>query len=437
MNKKAIWVLGSEHHNAHKSIPWNPPFPNFSNCDVLIINLQSLNDSRFQKIKNALFNEARRYIFDMLMTQEKEIIIILTTNQEMLKWLPLYPIVKTIAPVKIGKCSIDTSIDDYIKTVEECSYYIRDFEAGYVYALTNPESKMSEKYHFTSEARRGYSLDVLDEKVMKNKARQLVGGFFRFRIIYGLLFREGAFTSGRIVFLPPPTKVNAEQAIDLIVNKLTGAELIESPPRWENVVDLPGLKDINEEIQGKEKEKEQIIEQIEELSRKRDYLIRFRRLLWTKGTPLENIVRDAFIFLGFPEICKLREENLEDWVIEFKYTKRYQYGVFEIKGANERTSLADLTQCNKWVEDYLLENKKAKGIFIPNQYRLEDINKSLEKREHFEPNEKDYAETRDICILPAHEIFFAVVEKLKGNSNITRQYIEERIANTKGICKLI
>jgi len=367
-----------------------------------------------------------------------EIIIVLTTNQEMLKWLPLYPIIKTIAPVKIGKCSIDTSMDDYIKTVEECSYYIRDFETGYVYALTNPESEMSEKYCFTSEAEMGYYLNVFYEEVMENKARQLIGGFFRFKITYGhYLLDQKSFVSSRIVFLPPPTKVNAEQAIDLIVNKLTGAELIESPPFWENMVDLPGLKDINEEIQGKEKEKEQIIEQIEELSRKRDDLIRFRRLLWTKGTPLENIVRDAFKLLGFHEIRKLREENLEDWVIEFEYTKRYQYGVFEIKGADERTSLADLTQCNKWVEDYLLENKKAKGIFIPNQYRLEDINKSLEKRERFEPNEKDYAETRDICILPAHEIFFAVVEKLKGNSNITRQYIEERIANTKGICKLI
>jgi hypothetical protein len=39
---KIVWVLGSEHPNAHKSISWLSPFPNFSNCDVLIVNLKSL-----------------------------------------------------------------------------------------------------------------------------------------------------------------------------------------------------------------------------------------------------------------------------------------------------------------------------------------------------------------------------------------------------------
>jgi len=436
MDKKIIWVLGSKHPNAHKSIPWDPPFPNFSNCDILIINLQSLNETHFQKIRDVLLAEARRYIFDMLMTQEKDVIVVLTANQKMLEWLPLYPIIKTIAPVKMGKCPIDTPIDDYIKTVEECSYYIRDFDAGYVYALTNPESEMSEIYYFTSKAKMGYSLEVFEEKRIENKAKQMIGGVFRFKITYGYLY-EDFFVSSRIVFLPPSTKVNAKQAIDLIVNRLTGAELIESPPRWESRIDLPGLKDINEKIQEREKEKEQIIEQIKELSRKRDYLIRFRRLLWTKGPPLENIVKDAFKFLGFSEIRKLREVNKEDWIIEFKFVNKYQHGILEVKGADERTSLKDLRQCNNWVEDYLEKDEKAKGVFITNQYRLEDIDKSLEKRERFEPNEKEYAEKKDICILPAHEIFFAVVEKLKGNSNITRQYIEERIVNTNGVCKLI
>lgn len=85
----------------------------------------------------------------------------------------------------------------------------------------------------------------------------------------------------------------------------------------------------------------------------------------------------------------------------------------------------------------MLEGKKAKGIFVPNQYRLEDIEKSKEKREHFESNELDYARTRDICILPSHEIFNAVVEKMKNNLNITRENIERKISEAKGLCKLV
>lgn len=83
----------------------------------------------------------------------------------------------------------------------------------------------------------------------------------------------------------------------------------------------------------------------------------------------------------------------------------------------------------------MLEDKKTKGIFVTNQYRLEDPRKSLKKREQFAQNEIRYAETREICILPSHEILYAVVEKLKGNPNITREFIENKIANAKGLCK--
>ncbi|MFB0504604.1 MAG: hypothetical protein ACETWE_12285 [Candidatus Bathyarchaeia archaeon] len=162
------------------------------------------------------------------------------------------------------------------------------------------------------------------------------------------------------------------------------------------------------------------------------------RALWTKGKPLEHIVRDAFAFLGFSEIGRIRDENLEDWVIEFGSTQEpYKYGVFEIKGADKRTSLADLTQCNKWVDDYIVENRgSAKGIFVPNQHRLGDIRKNKREREHFEDNELRYAGSREIWILPSHEIFYAVAEKLKGNSTINRKSIEERIAASNGICRL-
>ena len=394
MTSKIVWVLGSNHPNAHKSIPWLSSFPNFSNCDVLIINLQSLGKAQFQKIRKALSDEAQRYIFDMLMAQEKEVIVVLSTNQTMLEWLPLYPNIKTIAPAEIGEHDLEPPIRDYIKMVEECSYYIRNFDGLYIENLTRPDSSYHENYFFTSKAKDYYSLNVDVEKEVKNKAKQLIGGYFRFKIYYGMKYGRpylDSFVSSRIIFLPPPTKASAEQAIDLIVNSLVGAELIESPPAWENRIDLPGLQDINATIQEKEKAKESIIKEIEKLQNNRENLLKIRRLLWTKGTPLENAVRDAFKVLGFPEIRKMREANLEDWVIDFKHVKRYQYGVFEIKGADQRTSLADLTQCNKWVEDYMLENKKVKGIFVTNQYRLENPTKNRQKREHFEKNEIEYA----------------------------------------------
>jgi len=440
--KKIIWVLGSNHPNAQRSILWLSPFPNFSNCDVLIVNLQSLDKLQYSERYNDLIGDARRYIFDMLMTQEKEVIVISPSDEVLLRWLPIYPTIREIAPAKIRQLTLEPPISDYLNTVEECSFYIHNFDRSYVDKMTNPMYETSQNYFFTKDARADYISEIVIERRIENVAKQIIGGYVRFRIYYGRVrrgadfFFKGHFLSGRIIFLPSPTKVTVEQAIDIMVNILAGAELIESPPTWENKIDLPGLKDIEVQILQKEKEKEVLTRDIAELCGKKDNLIKLRRLLWTKGTPLENIVKDAFHLLGFTEIRKIREENLEDWVIDFKHVKEYQHGVFEIKGADKRTSLADLTQCNKWVEDYMLDKKKAKGIFVPNQYRLSNISTRKKEREHFEENEKEYSRTRDICILPSHEIFFAVNEKMKNNPKITRKFIEEKIAASKGIGKL-
>lgn len=167
-------------------------------------------------------------------------------------------------------------------------------------------------------------------------------------------------------------------------------------------------------------------------------LVRYENLIWSKGNQLENAVRDAFYTLGFIEIKKGRAMNLEDYIIEFKAGGPPFLGVIEIKGSDKRTSLSDLSQCNRWAEDYLIEHGiPSKGIFVPNQYILEPYPESRDKKLHFEPNELYYATTRDICIIPACELFEAICEVLKGNTKISRDYIEDKIYTTNGLCKLI
>lgn len=439
--EKIIWVLGSKHPNAHKSISWLSLFPNFSNCDILIVNLQTLGKLQYNKRASELYDGAQRYVFDMLMTGEKLVIIVLPSHEGFLTWLPVCPELEEIAPARLRQDNVDEPVNDYLETVEECPFYIRDFDISYFEDKTNPKSNDSEKYFFTEDAHDAYFCELIASSRIENQAKQMIGGYVRCRIHYGLdrprRAYKGSFDSGNIIFLPPPTKVTVEQAIDIMINILTGGELIESPPQWENKIDLPGLQDIKNQIVQKEEEKETLIKDIEKLKNSKDNLIKFRRLLWTDGTPFENAVKDAFVTLGFSEIRKTREKNLEDWVIDFKFVPEYKHGIFEIKGSEKRTSLSDLNQCDKWVKDYLLEkNLQVKGIFVSSQYRRGDIRTNLKQREHFEKNELKFARQREICILPSHEIFYALVEKIKGNPQITRKLIERKIAASSGICKL-
>lgn len=437
---RVVWVLGAASPNAHRCISWQDSLPDFSECDALIINLNSLSQGVLEKVSQNLYNEVRRQIFEMLMTGEKEVFVILSSDPNHLMWLPLYPVVEQIGPTRLGQCAVEQMIADYIQNVDFCDYYIRDFELHYVYAMTNPSSIIAQTYYFTPEAREKYDLRGAVGNRIENKAGQLVGCHLRFRINYGWDWREnkpkGTFTSGRIIFLPPPTRTTPDKAITPIVDALVGTEVTEPPPPWENTLEMPGIKRLEDAIKKQERKIEEITKKIAELKKQREAVTKFRRLLWTKGPPLEAIVKEAFEALGFTEIRKIRERNLEDWVIEFKHGGGYQYGVIEVRGADGPVETEAITQCSRWVEEYLLEGKKAKGILIINQHRLEDPVQARQKRETLDLNMLEYAITRDICIIPTHEIFYTLLDKLKSEQKTTREQIEQIIAKTRGLCKL-
>ena len=127
-------------------------------------------------------------------------------------------------------------------------------------------------------------------------------------------------------------------------------------------------------------------------------------------------MKAAFILLGFNEINKARGPNNEDWRIEFRSVPDVAFGVLEVKGRAEKTKRQDIVQCNTWVDDYFTMTSliKSKGIFIPNQFRLNPFPQSKIRRKCFEPNELEYAKTRKICIIPTYVLFEAVNKVLGG-----------------------
>ena len=106
----------------------------------------------------------------------------------------------------------------------------------------------------------------------------------------------------------------------------------------------------------------------------------------------------------------------------------------EVKGRNEKTKHSDIVQCNKWVDDYHLMEppKNTKGVFISNQFRLQPYPDSKDKRTKFEPNELEYAKTRQICIVPSYVLFESVNNALQGKKK-TRKEIEKILFETNGI----
>ncbi len=217
-----IWVLGSKHAKANNSVKWEHPFPNFSNADILIVNTETLGTALKEDtaLKNALLNEAQRYIFDMLMTAEKHIIVIMPLTPTDLTWLPIYPDYKPTAPIKTGKIPNNNAINEYLEKAETTSYYFHDMNFAFM-SETNPKSENAGKVY-----QNYYSVKLRHTHKILNATKQIVGGSFVLDITYrqtylGSLINEEHFVSSPILFLPPPIKVSIETGIDLLINIIT------------------------------------------------------------------------------------------------------------------------------------------------------------------------------------------------------------------------
>lgn len=427
-----ICVLGSKHRNVDLSLNWYDEIPYLANYELLIINTITLNGEYFKK-EYQKFRELKNNIFNMLMIDNKKVIIIYGGP---ISFLPICPVINKFKDADILSCTIESHFFEYIKNITHSSFYIEEILFDDFFNLTKNLS--AQAYPFAKDIT---GFNYSQTNIIKNKGNYLVGTSLKMILLgesYNGSFTESykIYSTGEITFLPPSTNISTEENIDLLLQKLIGIENKEIEPVWIDKILLPNLGDIEGRIYDVTDNIQKEREEIKKLEKERSDLTYFRNLLWTKGPVLEKVVLDSLIFLGFDDLSKIRSEELEDGVFKFKTKCNYELGILEIKGSDNRTSLANLTQCNKWVEDYLLDNKNGKGVFITNQNRLKELSLSISNRSHFEPNELEYAKTRKICIIPTFEIFNVVILKLNGDPSITREAIEEKIIATDGLFKL-
>lgn len=305
-----VWVLGSKHPKAEASFEWKSPFPNFSNADTLIVNLHSLDKDILSDVmfRNKLYDEARKQVFDMLMTGDKTVIVIMSSQPTDLKWLPIYPIYRRTAPAKLVELPQSVVITDYLKNVETCSYYFHDVNYDYFHAKTNPESDVAENYYFTSDLTPFFNVKSILENGIFNVAKQIIGGAYRAVISWGL--ESGSYTgkhfSGQTLFLPPSTKKKPEVAIDSLLNSLIGTTYKEPiAPSWDKSIEMPKLPSRLDERRKVEKKIKLLNKQVGEINEEIRNITRLRSLLWADGGHLEVAVKEAFKILGFQEIRKI------------------------------------------------------------------------------------------------------------------------------------
>jgi len=440
-SRSKIWVLGSKNPNADKSVQWDDKFPNFTDADIVVINLQSLNKNVIHRINKDEYKLARDLIWDRFIQGSTLIFITARHTDEISGYLYDEPQYIEIIKQENGNnrySRVDFPID-YL-----CPLKLRTIDvprgSNIVYATDHPYSeylKLVKRYDFFYELSYA-SLGIFQGLVGSALERHDYHAIESFRItdraghsIGGIYQVPQLNCKGILAFLPPLTDISFEKGIDKILEACGRHPIKENPPGWVYEVPFHPIDQLRNKLCGLQQQKDMLVTKIISMKQEEHLLKKHYRLLYETGTELDDAVYDVFKLLGFHEIRKIRGPEKEDWIFEFKSLTHHTYGIIEVKGVEKQISKADVQQCEGWVMDYTIDNKNAKGILIANQFRLRPFIGSKDVRLKIEHNLNKYANSRNICIIPSPVLFDSVNSLMKGRT-ILRNDIENIIINSKG-----
>lgn len=434
-----VWLMGSRHSDADRSIGWDDPFPNLSDLDVLVADLTTLTGQVLRRIDKTKLDQAKKLLEDRFFSGGTIVIITQPVHSTgPTGALPdgalppprytnyhIFPLSIETMTVPAGtRIVTDDSHDfkSYAHSIKNFSFHIEAY-----YPEINP--KLSASSHNAGLA------SIPGQGIRDNSGHDLGSTISVAKISSGR-FSGWLPGAGRLVLLPPPTEP-AHEAIGKILSVYGKTPLrAELPPAWAEQVPLGPAEAREAQMARLEDDKAKIQGEIDKLASENDKILAHRRLLYSRGSDLEDAVVQALRALGFDDAEPRGGADMEDAAFGMGSGAPYSRGVIEVKGANRGTQMRDIDQCNRWAKrrDGGDDDRPPKGIFVPNQHRLQPYPGSLKARIRMEPNQVEQAETNDICIIPSC-VLFEAVRRVLGGEAPDRAKIAGKIAATRGVLK--
>ena len=444
---RSVWLLGNSHPSADRSIGWDDdPFPNLSDPDVLLVDLATLTVPVLERIGKAKLEQARPLIrgkilnrgIVVVMTQPLLFAALFRIPDKSASSIPhpylddplvhsnyqIFPTQLVTKSVPKGETIVvdqEHDFKDYMDNVRKFSFYIEDYHPQIVSDTNITTTKIE--------------LAAVDGQWIMDNSGHALGLALTVVVEDHHNATSNPYeNAGRLVFLPPPTDP-AGVAIGRILSAYGKSILqAEAPPAWAERLSLGLAGENMARIADLEEYKAEMQAEIDSLARQNDRILAHLRLLYSDGPELEDAVVEAFRALGFADIERMGKADEEDAAFAIDGTG-YSHAVIEAKGAGKGIQLQHILQCNRWTDlRAIADGRPSKGIFVPNQHRLEPYPESAEIRMRIEPNQLEQAEMKDICIIPSCVLFEAVSSVLGGETP-NRARIAGRIADTKGVLK--
>lgn len=430
-DRDRIWCLGTEVGGC-KYVPWHASGVSFADCDVLIVDARSVSFDDMLLTDPKQLVMAKREIAKRTCQEDFTLICIVSDNA-------FFTEAEIVSQIKdLDKAGIDSTflkIDDQdlrdLITEHGVSNYFwfpydfKTYKIGAGATRLNDQWKSTTLHKFAKyfEGVESYTIGLnvswrymLD---MTTKSGDLVACLCR--------QYPGAATT---IMLPPLQ--TPEKSVSKVLEILSPVE--QTPePEWSARLNIPGSSDMIREISGLKKEIVEKMTRIKSLENDLADKRSLTRLLYATGGELEHAVMDALSMLGLD--VKRGDAGREDLVLKPSVDTRYDLCSIEIKGVTKKIKRDDLRQLAEWVDRQWEKNAKSKGVLVVSMHRLSDIHISRNDRDKLDPDQLEFAQTHEFCIMPTFVLFDLCIKSMSGDA-IDRQKIEEAIISAKGFVTL-
>jgi len=240
---------------------------------------------------------------------------------------------------------------------------------------------------------------------------------------------EFSVLSGRVIFFPALSdsvgsiRSSLAEALVRAVRQLAGAEVGEPAPGWVRSFALPGLEQIEAEVEEAESAVSDATARMEAVRERHDQIASHRRLLWAEGTAFGNAVQDALRLLGFTIVTAPGEPP----VIEGEGRQ----AMVETEGSKEQVVEWPYVRLQRRLEEKLLKtSERPAGIVVVNGRRTEAPD---QRKEQYTEALRIACENYRYCLVTGETLFALVQRALGGPDDATLTGIRRHLLGTPGL----
>ena len=432
-------VIGSTGYTGIDAVEWDAKdFPNIVDYDVIVVDVRALDENMLSTISNTRLETLRDKLTHLLHSKGR--IIVVTDYLRQHKRPKQYPDSANNydwCPISIGIAK--ESGESLVSKRQRFTRYLKHLK-NWPYFFFIPNGCLSRELtkFFGSTHNTKYAVPL--SSFVENRYQKTIAGTLHIEVTNKETKSDGYSSydhysdtpnevTGEIILLPLIEKLDHKEAIRLVLEDLTGVTLGYEPPSWVDSIVVPHISEIESEIQNKEKEIDLISSDIGKLENRRESLNNYRKLIYSSGFDLEEIVKICFEELGGK--VTPAKYGQEEYILEYG---GIEY-LIEVKGVSKSISLGHLRQLNDYILKFEEDTGSAcKGILFGNSWRtIPPEERNTTEKPEFPDNVVTRAEQWNIALISGSEFFEAFCQFMSDRSKGTK--ILQNIINASGIVK--